>query len=276
MINRILQAKESIESDILSDLSDEQISRFIIEFLHHETDAPYSTLLETIFHYRIDEKEARKIWHGIIDVRAELTEKTGRPIGIKTAIVDYFSTMGMDDRIVVLIKDNMVNVMNETTLDALTGVCSREFILSELEREFARAARYAIPLSVMFMDIDNFKSFNDTYGHQTGDKVLAEVGSLLKGTVRVTDKIGRYGGDEFLVILPHTVIGNAVKTADKICAEIAECTVSNSALPSGVTVSVGLAEKKPEMKKSADLIYLADRAMYRAKLEGRNRCCSSQ
>jgi diguanylate cyclase (GGDEF)-like protein len=274
MIEKILQTKENLELDILSDIGDESVFNFIIDSLKCETSAPYSTLMEAIFHYKISEPEAEIIWCNIISNQKTMEHKCHRKIGLKTAVVDYFSSNAMDDKIVIVIKDNMVNVIDATIRDPLTGLFSKEFIKLEIDKEFHRARRYNLPLSLMFIDIDDFKKFNDLYGHSTGDQVLSTAGMLLLQKVRTTDKIGRYGGEEFIVLLPHTAKQNAMRIARKLCKEIRETTSSSNKFPEEVTVSIGVTEITGEMADSAALIDIADKAMYQAKAQGKNRCYS--
>jgi diguanylate cyclase (GGDEF)-like protein len=273
MIRRILQAKESIELDLLSAIDDENVFKIVIDSLSHETGSPHSVLLETVFHYKSDEDSARKIWQDILKNQEELSCALKRRVGIKTAVVDYFSSNGMDERILIFIKESMAGIIDAATRDGLTGVYTHEYIRAELDKEFLRAKRYSLPLSLLFIDIDDFKRFNDTHGHKAGDIALETAGRVLRENIRQTDTLGRYGGEEFMVILPHTVRGGALKIARKIAGAVSASTSSHKDLPEGVTVSIGVAELLAGMGNSNELIDAADRAMYKAKLQGKNRCC---
>lgn len=272
MINKLLQTKESIELDILSDFNDDMVLSFVIESLRHETDSPFSVLLESIFHYKTSEDRAKALWHNITENRKVLSQKLGRPVSLKTAVVDHFSTTGTD--VAVFIKDSMADIIEAATRDGLTGAFTHEYIENDLAREFQRARRYSLPLSALFIDIDNFKRFNDLYGHKIGDRVLSMVGATLRRCIRKIDSVGRYGGEEFLVVLPHTARRNAMKIARKISREIKDATSKKEALPEGVTVSIGVTEMDQSTKDAFTLLDLADRAMYRAKALGKDRCCS--
>ncbi|TAL37396.1 MAG: GGDEF domain-containing protein [Spirochaetes bacterium] len=274
MIEDILRTKENLELDILSDIGDESVFNFIIESLKVETASPYSTLMEAIFHYKASEPEAELIWKKIMLNQKEMERRCRRKIGLKTAVVDYFSANGMDEKIVIFIKDNMVNVIDATIRDQLTGLFSKEFIKLEIDREFKRAKRYRLPLSLMFIDIDDFKRFNDRFGHSTGDQVLRNTGKLLLQKIRHTDKTGRYGGEEFIVLLPHTAKPDALKIGRKLCREFRETASRTGDVPEEVTVSIGVAEISEEMQDASVLIDIADKAMYQAKSLGKNRCYS--
>lgn len=160
-------------------------------------------------------------------------------------------------------------------LDGLTLVHNRRHFDKRLNEELERHARYNQPLSLLMLDIDHFKMINDTHGHQAGDTVLKELAALLSNTLRTTDYVSRYGGEEFTVILPHTQEQDAVQLAERLRLKIAEYTFMHDSMSIPVTISVGLAANADNRLESADLIAEADKALYRAKEQGRNRVCTS-
>ncbi len=151
--------------------------------------------------------------------------------------------------------------------DFLTGAVNRYKIYQILQIATETALETGRPLSLILFDLDRFKQVNDTYGHQVGDRVLKEVVTKVKETLRDTDIIGRYGGEEFLVILPDTPIGEAVKVAERI-RKLIEATE----FPEGfrVTISCGVSQLRPQDSVES-LIKRADEALYKAKKAGRNR-----
>ena len=156
--------------------------------------------------------------------------------------------------------------------DELTGTHNRRNFFTLAEREYARALRYNRPLSVIMIDIDHFKAINDDHGHATGDVVLREVAQRCQGSLRDLDVLGRYGGEEFVVLLPE--IG--AKIAHEVVAErLRKCVADDPAPtdrgPISVTISLGVACLEPEMKSFNELVQKADRALYEAKTAGRNR-----
>jgi diguanylate cyclase (GGDEF)-like protein len=162
---------------------------------------------------------------------------------------------------------------HEATHDRLTGLGNRGTILDTLTREIQRSQPASSELGVAVVDIDHFKRVNDTYGHAAGDRVLRETAGRMTGVLRQVDAIGRYGGEEFLVVLPDCAeqslrrIGERIRTAvcgSPMCIGDAEIEVS---------VSVGMAWRSIETATAAALIQTADRALYNAKLGGRNRVC---
>jgi diguanylate cyclase (GGDEF)-like protein/PAS domain S-box-containing protein len=157
--------------------------------------------------------------------------------------------------------------------DALTEVFNRGEIERHLEQTLALAKRYQHPLSICLFDIDHFKQINDTYGHQVGDTVLKAFADLMMDKTRKTDRVGRYGGEEFLVILPNTPIAGAIRFGELIRSslEAEEIFHAEDARPVKVTVSVGVAELPPKDMAVDQLMLLADQALYVAKNRGRNR-----
>ena len=156
--------------------------------------------------------------------------------------------------------------------DALTGIANRSSMEMALNNEFERSKRYDAPLSVIFLDIDNFKGVNDTYGHQKGDEVLVAVASLLQKFCRTNDVAARYGGEEFLMLLPHSNAQGAFKIAERVREEVMKMTFFWKESPFSVTISCGVAElNKDFMGNAEQLVAAGDRALYDAKNSGRNK-----
>ncbi|KAB2921268.1 MAG: diguanylate cyclase [Dechloromonas sp.] len=160
--------------------------------------------------------------------------------------------------------------------DALTGIANRRYFDEHIAREWRRARRNASSLALMMCDVDNFKKFNDTYGHQAGDECLRRVaGAIATSLERGSDVAARYGGEEFVVVLSETTIGGALIVAEKIRHAVHALHIPHSASGSGkVTLSIGLAAAVPELDDPADsLVAAADHALYQAKHNGRDRVC---
>ena len=159
-------------------------------------------------------------------------------------------------------------------VDTLTGVFTRHHFMALAERELARAIRYAGKMSVMMIDIDRFKSVNDTYGHQVGDRVLKELGLVFWAVLREADIVGRMGGEEFAVILPETELTQTVEVAERLRKAVERTAVPlEHGLPLSVTVSIGIAPFAGAKTNVDTLLAHADKALYEAKREGRNRAC---
>ncbi|NQT16065.1 MAG: diguanylate cyclase [Planctomycetes bacterium] len=159
----------------------------------------------------------------------------------------------------------------QATHDPLTGVLNHGAILEVLDCEVERACRNGLPVSLIMADLDHFKRVNDTHGHQIGDRVLRFAAQTISRSIRCYDSVGRYGGEEFVVVLPGAKIDEAEAFAERIRAELAGRTIDVEATRLNVTVSLGVATEDPPAASRADsLVYAADMALYRAKSDGRN------
>jgi len=160
--------------------------------------------------------------------------------------------------------------------DGLTGIANRRFFDEQIAREWRRARRGVTSVALMMCDVDHFKRFNDTYGHQAGDDCLRRVaGAIATSLERAADVVARYGGEEFVVILPETSIGGALIVAEKIRHAIHELAIPHCASSFGrVTLSIGIGAATPDLNDGPEhLILTADRALYQAKHDGRDRVC---
>ena len=158
--------------------------------------------------------------------------------------------------------------------DSLTGLLNRRALTERLSAELDRARRYDLVLTLLMIDLDHFKSINDTHGHLVGDEVLRDVSGILQKEVRTVDIAARFGGEEFVVVLPETGEDGAITFAERVRVRIAERPVAtgDGSEPLRITVSIGVAAfPSPGIDEVDDLIARADEALYRAKAEGRNR-----
>lgn len=165
-------------------------------------------------------------------------------------------------------------VFKMMTTDGLTGVHSKRYFQETLEREFEQSTRSLSPLCVLMMDLDKFKSVNDTYGHLAGDAVLVEFARRAKSVVRSGDLLARYGGEEFALLMTRTTLADAIQVAERIRQVIAATPIEfeNNSIP--VTVSLGFCWLTPHATcKPADLLAEADEQLYVAKRSGRNQVC---
>jgi len=167
-------------------------------------------------------------------------------------------------------------LFDSATFEGLTGLYRREALLEILDREWSRSQRYARPLAVALADLDHFKAVNDEHGHLTGDLVLQRVAAELRHLLRDTDFIGRYGGEEFLYVLPETTLEGARQFAEKVRQRIERLEIpTESGRPVRVTVSVGVAAREGERDdgraRARALLAAADEVLYAAKRDGRNR-----
>jgi two-component system cell cycle response regulator len=155
--------------------------------------------------------------------------------------------------------------------DVLTGCLNRRALIETLEREWDRSVRYSLVLTVLMIDLDHFKQVNDTQGHLAGDTVLRQLGDLLRREVRSVDAVGRYGGEEFVVILPETAQHGAAIFAERVRQRIQVMGFGTPERPLSITVSIGVASvPDPRVTTPETFLALADEALYRAKGDGRN------
>jgi diguanylate cyclase (GGDEF)-like protein len=154
--------------------------------------------------------------------------------------------------------------------DPLTGVLNRRAILARLRAEFAKARQTEESLSVLFLDLDHFKHVNDSYGHRAGDQCLRGVIEPIAGELRQGDALGRYGGEEFLILLPGAGAADAEVVAERIRRRVQEMPMLISGVRIGLTVSLGVAALDADVAVPDDLIERADAALYRSKSGGRN------
>jgi diguanylate cyclase (GGDEF)-like protein len=177
------------------------------------------------------------------------------------------------DRVLTWWREREATIRVLSRTDMLTGIHNRRSIIELLDKEVARSRRHGPPLSVVILDLDHFKKINDTWGHPTGDRVLQEAAKVLAGTIRQCDAIGRYGGEEFLLLLPDTTLDGAAVLVERCRAALARVAVTaDSGETFSISGSFGLAgsERLAEFGTTS-LIRDADAALYRAKEKGRNR-----
>lgn len=158
--------------------------------------------------------------------------------------------------------------------DSLTGLANRRHFMHLAEQELSRTKRYGGQISVLMMDIDHFKAINDTYGHQTGDLVLKTLSSVCRATLREIDFVGRFGGEEFAVVLPQTAGPQAMRVAERLRQAIADTMIPLAhGMPLRFTVSIGVVTQLDMQINLDTLLGFADKALYDAKHRGRNQVC---
>ena len=160
-------------------------------------------------------------------------------------------------------------------VDALTCLPNRRQVIKQLQNEVFRAERYQSRLSVSMVDIDHFKRINDSYGHTVGDQVLFQLANILQDNVRGPDTAGRYGGEEFLVVLPNTGLKEASEQAARLCKCIRETDINIGEVIK-MTVSIGVAEYRHGQENWQKFLSSADMALYQAKNAGRDRWAVSE
>jgi diguanylate cyclase (GGDEF)-like protein len=189
--------------------------------------------------------------------------KTGDRIKVGSTIFKYLTASDLEASL-------HEQIFVSTTTDELTGLRSKRFLNDELARELSRARRYNRQLSLLMIDIDNFKAVNDQHGHQTGDITLRAIAETIVGCLRCDATAARFGGEEIVVLLPETRLDEAATVAERVRAAVATRVVSFRAVSLQVTVSIGCASYSHADKDDSVLFERADHMMYAAKEAGRN------
>jgi diguanylate cyclase (GGDEF)-like protein len=187
----------------------------------------------------------------------------------------------LEHRMLTLQRENLDLVVKNRLLsdvssrDSLTGLYNRWFVMEKIDSELNRALRHGSPMSLLMLDVDHFKRINDTWGHSAGDQVLQGIGKLLRESCRVYDVPGRYGGEEFCILLPETKTGNTTVVAERIRQRLEATELLCGETSVVVTASIGIAgmdtPNDGHVLSPAGLIERADQALYSAKHNGRNR-----
>jgi len=202
-----------------------------------------------------------------IQVYAARIMRQGRPAGIRGLVIDITERK----RVEQALQQANRRLAELASVDEVTGIWNRRRFLEMLDHEFQRIRRHEADLSLVMIDLDHFKAVNDTHGHAFGDQVLREVAATLKAAARSSDIVARYGGDEFMVLMPDTDTAQAEKAAERIRAMVAGKELSDDPRSVRLTLSIGLATAEPNVGDSPDdLVRLADEALYAAKTAGRN------
>lgn len=173
----------------------------------------------------------------------------------------------------VTLRDNLIN--QQHSFDPLTGLINRKSIGLILEKNHSYSIRHSTPYSIAMLDIDFFKSVNDKYGHLAGDQVLRVLSDYLSSAFRHSDSVSRYGGEEFLILLPDTQHENALAILRKVCKEISQLRVRYEDKEITFTASIGVSDFEAG-KSVGEIVHEADRALYTAKANGRNRVVAYQ
>lgn len=155
--------------------------------------------------------------------------------------------------------------------DVLTFLPNRRKIIASLQEEVIRSNRYGMPLSISILDLDHFKRVNDTYGHTAGDEVLRSVAARLRNYIRHPDTLGRYGGEEFLIVLPNSEMQAAAEQASRLCQQVRKLRIDVNENVLSMTISIGIAQFRIGQESWEEFLHRADEAMYKAKNAGRDR-----
>lgn len=198
----------------------------------------------------------------------ETIERLGRRVKMYQIENEYAKKIARNKQ--VELESVVAQAREVSQTDPLTFLFNRRAIVRELQDEVLRSERYNTPLSISIVDVDDFKAINDTYGHAVGDEVLKQVAHRLREGIRHPDVVGRYGGEEFIILLPSSDITAATEQADRLCRQVREMPHQVKEHAIHVTLSIGVAQLKIGTDTWDSLLNRADSAMYEAKNKGRN------
>ena len=195
---------------------------------------------------------------------AEAELRNGDRIKIGDVILKYLSGEDLEAEFMSTISQMMVT-------DGLTQAHNKRHLLEQIDNELNRSARHGRPLGLIMFDIDHFKKVNDTYGHLAGDHILREVAHLVRSRIRRGEVFGRYGGEEFALLLPETNMQGTLTLANELRTIVADAELTFDSQRIPITISLGVAQWTPTIRTAEEFIRVADAKLYQAKREGRNR-----
>ena len=243
-----------------------------------ETSTKFQAAALELTGMTVPEEIARVILSSVTAHAQELCEALQRPVGVRTAALDLLDRLEGNLREQGVVQEPPhENLVRMAFIDYLTGLPNFRSLSERFEGEIKRATRYRRLLSLIMLDLDGFKEINDRFGHQAGNAALKHVAGVLHKFVRETDVVGRYGGDEFMILLPETPKHLAEELAKDIRALISATPVNlqeHGALP--LSTSMGMASFPRDAHTAESLMAEADGAMYKAKRAGRNQVCFSK
>jgi diguanylate cyclase (GGDEF)-like protein len=214
---------------------------------------------------------AEHCWERLLAHRSEMMQALGRPVNLVAVMCDYFALQNdaiSDPKLLEMAAYE--TIILQSTHDSLTGLFNRRYFTNAVSQHIALAKRNQNDLSVLFIDVDDFKDVNDLYGHGLGDQALCQIAKIISGAIRESDIAARYGGEEFIVLLPLTTSIEALILAERIRVSVEACKLNANGKALNITVSGGIASYPVNAKSAEDLITLADSALYYAKGSGKN------
>ena len=260
---------------ILTSLSN-SIIKEKIDDIKNDHDFPLiSTFFELFASLYFDEEESIKHWKRIEKHRVNIRKNLKRDVGVKVAILDYFSNIEnilKNPKIVEM--ELFEEILKSSKEDPKTGLYNIKYFTEILKNEINRAKRNNFPLSISFLDLDDFKMINDKYGHPTGDRILHHIAKIIKKMSRSEDVTARFGGDEFVILYPHTQKNKAFAVTKRIIEGIKNhpFILNNKEKKNYIcNLSIGIASYPLDADSSEELMNKADIALYRAKKRGKNK-----
>jgi len=247
----------------------------LIEKLHdlilQEGKEVYTYIFQILTNLDLSPNEAENHWNQVISHSKELSAAMGREVNLRTAVCDYFCSINKSLHNPKIIEIHLFEkAAKSSTFDNLTGLLNRNAFDETLSREISRAKRHDSDLTLLFLDLDDFKQVNDTMGHMAGDEVLKKVASMIMQEKRSEDIAARYGGEEITILLPETSKAEGWLIGERIRQTVEESLIIYEGKNIKMTMSGGLASFPIDAGDGLTLLKNADKAMYRAKSFGKN------
>lgn len=237
-----------------------------------EGDMTYPVIFSLLANLKLSQEEAKLHWFQLLAHREGLLGLVKRPMTLVTVLCDYLASrddLEINPKLVDI--KSFEHVIRTSTHDALTGLLNRNYFQDTLGHQLAQTQRFDSNLSLLFIDIDDFKEINDEFGHVVGDNVICRVAEIIKDEIRQSDLAIRYGGEEFVVLMPGTASIDALVLAERIRTNIAESVLVTDTGDIRMSISGGVATYPVEAKNGEELVYFADSALYLSKGAGKNR-----
>jgi len=242
--------------------------KFLVDLKSSRGIGFYSDLFYSITHQYFCPEVAEALWTEVLRHKHVLSDALGRKAGIVVATLDYLSNVTNNMDAATLVGEGHIReIIGLSLRDGLTGLFNHSYFYQQIDLEVKRFVRYGSAITLVLIDIDDFKAVNDTYGHREGDRILAAMGKTLLHLARNSDICCRYGGEEFAVILPLTSVHEADAIANRMRMELTQSLPDSHA----VTVSIGIAACGGNTVTHQQLLEKADTALYQAKRSGKNR-----
>lgn len=244
--------------------------RVLKELTNKHGNKTFSLLIFSLTHELFSEELSKEYWQAIVKHHQYLTKLMLRSPGITVAALDYMSNIAQCIISPKIISDDKSQlIIDAASKDALTHLYTRKVFDIALEKQCQQACNHGVPVSLIMLDLDDFKSVNDNFGHLCGDHLLTEIGKTIMDCIRDADIPARYGGEELAIIMPRTDIEDALIIAERLRTQIA----SNKTIGVNITASIGVSVTKHNKSTAESLIKSADCALYVAKRSGKNLVC---
>lgn len=265
---------EEIRSNIVDALNDdtlfeENIIQNISRFPVASPEELYSHLFYILCDISVDPPQAKKYYDEICRCREEMSKILGRKVRFRVAMLDFFMASEHLLKNPKIVEIKIYELKTKLALiDPLTELYNRRYLDEVLEREINRSSRHGLAFCLLFLDVDNFKQINDQHGHHVGDEVLKDIGAIIRRSIRIEDIAGRFGGEEFVIVMPETDIEGARIFGNRLLDAVRSYTFPRTLR---VTLSGGIAAFPTHASTVKELLEKSDKALYFSKYSGKDR-----